>query len=206
MTETSSDRTQGAGPAPSVPPLPSAPPFSSAPAPAPPAVVPAPGRRSDRAFGILLVVAALIAVGGLAFAGGRLTAPAATATGTGGLGGRNDGFGGNGGFPGPFASGAPGLGRAGLGSGVLLTGTVESVGNGTLTIKTENGTTVDVTIQDATTYHSQSAASAADVTTGSQVQVQLEVGGAGGPAASPRASAGGAQRTTTARDVTIVSP
>ncbi len=228
MTETSSQQPQGAEPAPGAPPAapatrtpaagvptePVAATISAGPARAQPAALPAPGRRSDRTFAILLVVAALIAVGGLAFAGGRLTAPAATAAGT----GRNGGFnGGNGGFNGPFASGAPGLGRGAFGGGVLLTGTVESIANGTLTIKTANGNSVDVTISDSTTFHSQASATAGDVKTGSQVQVALELGGAGGPQASPGvgnggpqaspgAGNGGARRSVTARDVTIVSP
>lgn len=181
------------------------------PVPPPPVVVPA--KNGDRTFRILLAVAALVAVGGVTFAIGRVTAPAAAATTRGGFG--------NGAFAGGTgaAGGGTGGGRGGFG-GVLLTGTVDSVSGTTMTLKEANGTIVNVNLAGTTTYHAQAAATAADVTTGKQVQVQVQLtggfgGGAGGGAEAPGASpaAGGAAggtgtttRTVTATDVTLVTP
>ena len=96
-----------------------------------------------RLLNIVLVVAAAVAIGGVAFAVGRNTAPVSASTGT----GRGNGtFGGA--FPGrsftPGASGAPGFGRGGFGgalggAGLTIQGTVESVDGDTMTIKTANG-------------------------------------------------------------------
>ena len=189
-------------------------PFSHTVSTPPPPVI-APVKKGDRTFTILLAVGLLIAVGGVAFAVGRVTAPvqAATTRGTFGAGG----FGGAAGA-GAGTGGAAGLGRGGFGGGVLVTGTVDSVSGTTMTLKEANGGTVTVNLASTTTYHAQAAATAADVTTGKQVQVEVEVaGGFGGqdvPGASPGAAANPAPaasgapvtRTITARDVTIVTP
>ncbi len=196
---------QGGSPAPTA----SSAPFSHTVSTPPPAVI-APVKKGDRTFTILLAVGLLIAVGGVAFAVGRVTAPAAAATPTRG------GFG-AGGFGGTGTGGA-GFTRGGFGGGVLVTGTVDSVSGTTMTLKEANGSTVTVNLASTTTYHAQAAATAADVTTGKQVQVGVQVaGGIGGqdvPGASPGAAANpspaanGAPttRTITARDVTIVTP
>jgi len=177
----------------------------------PPPPVIAPAKKGDRAFRVLLAVGLLVAVGGVTFAVGRVTAPAAAAT--------PAGFG-NGGFPngGTGANGAgtggAGLGRgAGFGGGVLVTGTVDSMSGTTMTLKEANGSTVTVNLASATTYHAQAAAIAADVTTGKKVQVQVAIAGAfGAPGASPEAGAspaaggGTTTRTVTATDVMLVTP
>lgn len=85
-----------------------------------------------------------------------------------------------------------------------------------MTLKEANGSTVTVNLAGTTTYHAQAAATAADVTAGKQVQVEVQItGGAGGQdvpgaspgaAASPAASGVGTTRTITARDVTLVTP
>jgi hypothetical protein len=196
---------------------PSAPPsvpFSQTVSTPPPPVI-APVKKADRTFTILLAVGLLIAVGGVTFAVGRITAPAAAATtrGNGGFG--NGGFG-NGGAGGTGAAGAAGLGRGGFGGGVLVTGTVDSISGTSMTLKEANGSTVTVNLAGTTTYHAQAAATSADVTTGKQVQVEVQVaGGFGGqavPGASPGADASpvpGASAPTptiTARDVTLVTP
>jgi hypothetical protein len=172
----------------------------------------APAKKADRTFTILLAVGLLIAVGGVTFAVGRITAPAAAATTRG-----NGGFG-NGGFAngGAGGTGAAGLGRGGFGGGVLVTGTVDSISGTTMTLKEANGSTVTVNLAGTTTYHAQAAATSADVTTGKQVQVEVQIaggfGGQGVPGASPGADASpvpGASaptRTITARDVTLVTP
>ena len=121
-----------------------------------------------------------VAIGGVAFAVGR--------THRAGLGGdrreRPRRFA-NGSFA-PAASGQPGFGGrgggfgGGAGAGLSINGTVKSVDGNTLTITTANGQTIEVTTGDSTTYHTQAPATAADVKTGSNVQVQLQFDGNGG--------------------------
>jgi hypothetical protein len=179
----------------------------------PPPPVIAPAKKGDRTFRVLLAVGLLVAVGGVTFAVGRVTAPAAAASTRGGLG--NGGFGNGGagaGGTGAGGAGGAGLGRGGFGGGVLVTGTVDSVSGTTMTLKEANGTTVTVNLSDTTKYHAQATATAADVTAGKQVQVQVAVaGGFGAPGASPVAGAspaagGTTTRTVTATDVTLVTP
>ena len=152
---------------------------------------------------VVLVIAAAVAIGGVAFAVGRSTAPASAATGN-GRGTIGGGFGG-GGFPGgsfaPGANGQPGFGRGGIGGGGLtIRGTVESVNGDTLTIKTANGQTIEVTTGADTTYHSQAPATASDVQAGKTVQVQLDFGERG----LPGASAAPAGPVGTAGSVTVI--
>src|SRR5664279_2288727 len=195
-------------------------PFSHTVSTPPPPVI-APVKKGDRTFTILLAVGLLIAVGGVAFAVGRVTAPAAVATTRGGFGA--------GGFGAGTGAAAGGAGRGGFG-GVLLTGTVDSISGTTMTLKEANGTTVIVNLASTTTYHAQAPATAADVTTGKQVQVQITgglgggagaaggatggTGATGGGAAGASPAAGGAAgggagtttRTVTASEVTLVTP
>ena len=175
----------------------------------PPPPVIAPAKKGDRTFRVLLAVGLLVAVGGVTFAVGRATAPAAAASTPGGFG--NGGF--TNGGTGNGGAGAAGLGRGGFGGGVLVTGTVDSMSGTTMTLKEANGSTVTVNLASATTYHAQAAAIAADVTTGKQVQVQVAIAGAfGAPGASPEAGAspaaggGNTTRTVTATDVMLVTP
>ena len=129
---------------------------------------------------VVLGLAALVAVGGIAFAIGRNTAPAAS-------GGNFPG----GNFPGgnfaPNASGGFG-GAFGRGGGFNLSGTVESITGETLTLKTANGQTLEFSLGADTTYSSKTPATAADVKAGSKVEVQLQGGGNGQPRASAAAS------------------
>ena len=154
---------------------------------------------------VVLVVAAVVAVGGIAFALGRSTAPvaAATARGTGNFAGGNFA---RGSFT-PGQSGAPADGSGFLGGirgggGVNLSGTVQSVSGDTLTITPADGQTVELSIGSDTNYHTQSPATASDVKAGSKVEVQLQFG-AGGfrPNASAAPSAG---PVGTASSVTVV--
>jgi hypothetical protein len=156
---------------------------------------------------VVLVLAGFVAAAGIGFAGGRATAPQAAASTRGfGTGGANGGAG----FP--NASGVPGGGRNGgfgalAGGGTAITGSVTAIGNGTITIQTSAGTPVTITVPSTATYHGQTAASATDVTVGSQVQVTINRAGfrggapdaSGAPAASP-----GAGLTISATDITIV--
>ena len=167
---------------------------AQAPAPAPAPVRPPASGGSSRGTTLLFALAGIIAVGGVAFAVGRLTAPpAAAATGRFGTGtaGFRSQFGAN-------ASFAPGEARGFLGGGlagaagaadVSLRGTVQSINGNTLTLKTASGSTVTVDLSGSTTYHKQAAASSTDVTTGSQVLVQVQfdrTGLRGGPARQRR--------------------
>jgi hypothetical protein len=155
-------------------------------------------KRGPSLLNALLGLALVIAVGGVAFAVGRMTAPT-TPTGfpNGGPGGGN--------FPGgpgasfaPGGSFAPGFGGNGPGGGlfgaggVTLEGTVESVSGDTLTIRTADGQSVEITVPEDTTYHSQASASGDDVTSGSTVLVRVDL------------QAGQGTNQVTASDVTIV--
>jgi hypothetical protein len=162
---------------------------------------------------VLLGVALVVAVGGVAFAVGRATAPVASATTA------RNGFGGQGGnggtFAGPGASGAPGRGfgpGGGFGGvgGFSIQGTVEAIDATSLTIKLASGQTVTIGLNGTTTYHKQAPATASDVTTGSTVLVQLDGRGFGAgarPQASGAPEASGAPTAAglgAARTVTVV--
>jgi len=145
--------------------------------------------------GLLMALAALVAIGGIAFAAGRLTAPAAAnATGNRPGGGQL-----------PSVSFAPGAsfdpGSPFGARAMSITGTVQSLSGDSLTIKTDAGTTLTVDVSGAT-YHVQANAAAADVTVGTDVRVQVG-GGVSGQAAGASASPGA--QTMTASDVTIVA-
>ena len=186
---------------------------SMPPAPAgamPPPVVPVPATRRSRGARILnavLAVAVALAIAGVAFAAGRLTAPAAAFAGRFGNGAPGQIFNGNG--NGNGNGGGRGQGGAGgflAGGGVTIQGTVESITDTTLTLKTASGQTIQVALEGTTTYHAQSDASASDVKTGGTVLVRLNLrGGFGnaGPGSSPGTADGGATNPT-ASDVTVV--
>jgi hypothetical protein len=147
--------------------------------------VSAPRGRSS-AGNAILVLAAIVAVGGVAFAGGRLTAPASTArTGLG-----NGALSGQGGQAGT-AAGSNGQGAGagflgGAGGALTINGTVAKIAAGVITLTLESGSTIDIATTDTTKYHAQAAASASDVTVGSKVAV--EVSGFRGGARSATAS------------------
>lgn len=155
-----------------------------------------PRRKSSAAWlNVVLVLAAIVAVGGVAFAVGRSTAPVAAA----GLRGGGNFAGGN--FPrGSFAPGQSGAPGGGSGGGFNLSGTVQSVTGDTLTITTANGQTLEFTLGSDTTYGTKTTATASDVKAGSKVEVQLDFGAGGQPTASTAASG----PIGTARSVTVV--
>jgi hypothetical protein len=161
-----------------------------------------PKGSGGRWLNLVLAVAAAVAIGGVAFAVGRSTAPVSAATG-----GNGRGAFANGSFA-PRASGQPGFGGrggfgGGAGAGLSINGTVKSVDGNTLTITTANGQTIEVTTGDSTTYHTQTPATAADVKAGSTVQVQLQFDGNGG-GFRPNASSAPAGPIGTAGSVTVV--
>jgi hypothetical protein len=140
-------------------------------------------------------VAAVIAVGGIAFAAGRLTAPA-NATSVAGAGAFANGGFGNGGFANgtrPNGSFDP-AGAAGFGRRALATeATVTAVGPDSLTIQIgTGGQTFDVKTDPTTTYHTQQTASAAAVTPGSKVLLRFNA-----PTATPGSSAAPAPNAST---------
>jgi hypothetical protein len=175
--------------------------------------------KQDKTTLALLFVAALVAVGGIGFAVGHLTAPAAASSSNGGSRGGN---GANGGFarpslapgqtfnPGQFGGNGRNV-TGGLTGGI--TGTVESIDGSTLTLKLANGSTITIDLSGTTTYHNETAGTASDVTAGSTVIVQIETGssadqpnpGASGAPGAPNAS-GNPGRTLTAKDVIVTAP
>ena len=158
-----------------------------------------PKRRSSAGWlNVILVLAVVVAVAGVAFAIGRSTAPVAAAS------TRGNGFFGNGTFAGgsfaPDQSGDPG---GGLGGGLRgeggfnLSGTVQAVTGDTLTITTASGQTLEFTLGADTTYSSKTPATAADVKVGAKVEVQLQLAAGGlrlnasaAPSAGPLGTAG----------------
>ncbi len=152
----------------------------------------------------ILVVAVVAAIAAIGFAAGRLTGPATTGAQTIAV-IPNGGFGNGGPFQGGSGNGGQGglrggiVGR-GLGAGVGIQGTVTEVAADHLTLTLASGQTVRIPIDPSTTqYHRQTAASASDVTTGSQVLVQLGQGRAANTAPN-----GGGRTLPAASSITIV--
>jgi hypothetical protein len=163
------------------------------PATAPVAAAPVRKGPSARVLNTVLAGALVLAVAGIAFAVGRMTAPVAAASARGTFPGGGQGLNG-------YFGGRQGGGGGTFGGGVTISGTVDSVSATTLTLKLASGQTIQIALDPTTTYHSQTDASSSDVVTGGTVQVQLNLGrGAGGAGAEDGAVTG-----PTARDVTVV--
>jgi len=198
---TSSDPSEAAQPA--MPPStsPTTPAFAPPPAftPPPTFVAPAiPRRRSSLLTTVLLAAAGAVAVAGLAFAAGRLTAPAAASTTT----GRFGGVGGQGFAGRSFAPGAGNGLRSAFG-GLGLRGTVTSVDGNTITLKLANGTQIKVQTDTSTTYHQQASGSASDVTGGKSVIVELQPGAGGFGGGNGGNGGSGTTPTVKASDITV---
>jgi Domain of unknown function (DUF5666) len=171
---------------------------------------------------IVLGVAVLFAIGGVAFAAGRLTAPAAAtaAAGSGGFGagrgagngtgngGGNAGNGGGNGFG--FGNGGAALGATGL----SIKGTVTAIAADHLTLQLPGGQTVDVPIDSSTTFHRQTGAARTDVTSGDSVEIALSGrfgrgtgpnggGNSAGASSAPSGAPGAGRALGPATDVTI---
>jgi hypothetical protein len=174
---------------------------------------PARPAKQDRTTMALLLIAALVAVGGIGFALGHLTAPAASAAAA------NPSFG-RGGFGRNAPSLAPGqtfnpaqFGGGGLGGGARLgavaggvTGTVQSITPTSVTIQESNGTSVTIDLTGSTTYHSETSASANQVTTGTSVTVQIDTTALASQTPDPSATGALGGRTLTAKDILITTP
>jgi hypothetical protein len=161
---------------------------------------------------LLLALAAVVAIGGVAFAAGRMTAPASSQ-----LGGLARGtFGANGqdtnrtGGTGAFAGGNR------LGGAAAIKGQVVEITADHLTLKLASGQTVQIALAATTVFHQEAAAASGDVATGRTVLVQLAARtptpgqspgavfapGQGGPGSS---GAPGGASLGAATDVTIVA-
>jgi hypothetical protein len=159
----------------------------------------------------LLFIAAFVAVGGIGFAVGHLTAGSSAAIANSNGNGR-----GNVGFTRPSL--APGqtfdLGQFGAGRGAGgvvgfaggVTGTVQSIDGTTMTITLANGTTETIDLSGSTTYHNETAGSSSDVKVGSAVTVQIDTSALASEAPNPSASGGLGGRTLTAKDILITTP
>jgi hypothetical protein len=159
---------------------------------------------------VILAVALVVAVGGVAFAVGRVTAPATTASGRTGFGAN-----GQGGFQ-PNASGAPGGGfNGGFGAGnVSIQGTVTSVSADSITIQLAGGQSITIPTNAQTTYRESQASTAAAVTSGATVMVQLPAGrgafgngngnGNGGQGGEPNASGAPGRTLGPASTITVI--
>ncbi len=186
--------------------LPPAPPLAS--------VIAKPKSSTGRGTTLLMGLAAAIAIGGLAFAAGRMTAPAAASTGRGG-----GQFGGNGTgqVPGGTGGGA-GFGGRGLGGGVSVKGTVTAISADSVTVKLASGASVTIPLNSSTTYHTASPSSAGAVAVGSDVSVtpgaRTPNAASPDPNATPRPDGTGAPGFPgfgnfafgPATDVTVVQP
>jgi ABC-type transport system substrate-binding protein len=173
--------------------LPPAAPVPTAPAPA----VVRPRKSSNRLLDAALVVAAALAIGGVAFGIGRATAPASAASLPGGaiaIPGDN--------VVRPNASFDPGTGpgRGGLAlaGGLTIDGTVTAIDGDTITVKLADGQEMTFTLDSSTAYHEATDATASDVAVGADVSVKVK----GGPRVSSGADPSAAPRLS-ASDVTV---
>jgi hypothetical protein len=162
---------------------------------------PKPAKKQDRTTMALLLVAVLVAVGGIGFAIGHVTAPSGTNTSV----ARPSGFG-----RGAFASLAPGqtFNPGSAGSGLRggagsVSGTVMSFDGATLVLQEAGGGTISIDVGPATTYHGETSATQSQVTTGSSVTVSISTGAL--VSAAPSALSSGAF-TLTAKDILIATP
>ena len=199
-----------------------APVYSAPPQPVVPTpVVPAnqtPKRRSSRVLDIALALAAVLAIGGVAFAVGRATAPAPAQAARGFNG--NGGFFRNGGSFDPNAGGGNGGGPrfefGGGGGALAVDGTVTAVSADSITIKRADGQEVTFSLSGTTSYHQATTGAASDVAVGDDVSVKVTpdgrfLGGGqnggqggqnGGQGGQGGATASGAP-TLSASDVTV---
>jgi preprotein translocase subunit YajC len=175
-----------------------------------------PPAKQDRTTVALLLVAAFVAVGGVGFAIGHVTAGSGSAAPTSALAGRG-GQGGFGGFgrnvpslapgetlnPAQFGGGRTG-GLGGIAGGV--TGTVQSVTPTSITIQEASGTSVTIDLSGTTTYHGETSASSGDVKVGTSVTVQIDTSAIASERPNPSASGALGGRTLTAKDILITNP
>jgi hypothetical protein len=191
-----------AGPAP-IAPVPTAAPVPSAapvPTPAPANPVVAPKRRTSRLLDLALVGAAVIAIGGVAFAIGRGTAPVA-ASGVFTRGGPGPGGAVIGGPDGSFDPGTGPKGQNGglvQAGGLAIDGTVTAIDADSITLRLADGQEMTFELDDSTTYREATDATSSDVAVGDDVSVT-----ASGIGRAPAAGSSGDTPGLSARDVTV---
>jgi len=162
---------------------------------APPNPIVAPSRRSNRLLDIALALAAVLAIGGVAFAAGRITAPA----GAGPAFARGLAPGGTIVTPdGSFDPNGPKPGGLALNGGLAIDGTVTAVDADSITLKLANGQEMTFSLDDSTNYHEATDASPSDVAVGDDVSVT-----ASGNGRAPAAGSSGETPRLSARDVTV---
>lgn len=157
----------------------------------------APRRSTPAWVNVALFVALAIAVGGVAFAVGRMTAPAPSFTGPGGLTGQGQFPAGAPGSGDGGQPGGPGLGGRGGFGGISVDGTVTAIDADSITIETAAGESQEIAIDDTTTVRVAASGDLGAVSVGSSVEVRvaLDPGAVG---------QGGGTSTLTADDVTVV--
>jgi hypothetical protein len=145
---------------------------AASPAPAPVVAV-APRAKSSGVLNLLLIGAAVVAVGGVAFAIGRTTAPASAFPGgnlvtNGGPVVRADGS---------FKPGVGGPDGFAISGGFAIDGTVTSIDADSVTLTLANGEEMTFVLDANTTFHEATEASATDVAVGDEVSVKVADGG-----------------------------
>lgn len=164
MTEPIYRPTSNNDPTPSPGPSPAWQPDVAPPPPGPAFTVQAVKPRRNR-LDLLLALAAVVAIGGLAFAAGRMTAPA---------GGPIRGAFGANGQDTNRAGGTGGFGGGNrLGGAAAIKGQVVEITAAHLTLKLANGQTVQIALAATTAFHQEATAASGDVATGRTVLVQL---------------------------------
>jgi hypothetical protein len=161
-----------------------------------------PGVKRAGSTSMLLVVAALVAIGGIGFAVGHSTGGSSSGGNTQGGNGIQGGAPNASGFPGggPNASGRPdGAGLNGVGGAASLSGMVVSSTADSITIQTSDGQQVTIGTGTATTYHNQTAATSSSVAVGATVTVKTASGGTSADASASPGTTG----TRTATDITV---
>jgi hypothetical protein len=172
-----------------------------------------PSASNSRVVNLVLGLAGIVAIGGVGFATGRLTAPTPQAAQFGN--GQFQGGGqlpGGGSFPPGFGDGqGGGFVGGGFRSASVLEGTIVAVTSDSLTLRIGNavdggqGTEIVIPLSTATAVHTQASASSGDLASGQTVLVQLGTPAAGSTAA-PVASGAPSQIQAAASDVTILTP
>jgi hypothetical protein len=158
--------------------------------------------KSDRTTIALVLVAALVAVGGIGFAVGHVTAPTAAAANAGG----RAAFARPSLAPGQTFNPSTVAGR-GLGSVAGgVSGTVQSIDGTTMTVQEANGTVVTVDLTGTTTYHGETTASPSAIQVGTGVTVQINTAALASQTPAPSASGALGGRTLTASDIIITQP
>ncbi len=158
-------------------------------APVAPVLAVAPRAKSGGILNVLLIGAAILAIGGVAFAIGRSTAQAGAFQGVGSI---TDGP-----VVRPDGSFAPGAGgpRGFLSdAGLAIDGTVTAVDADSITLTLENGEQMTFVLDGDTTYHAATDATATDVAVGDDVSVKVDgvgrIQGSNGASTDPELTAG----------------